>query len=114
MKAILLLFLIVISTNLFSAETIYYIITKVEVVDDAVVRTNIGYVTTEEKADSINTLHCADFDAWRATNLDGLNAATVDVTDYFDVDTIVYEVAIHTKDLGSLGIPLITDLENVE
>ena len=90
----------------------YYIITKLERVNNEIIKSDIGYVTNQVDADYINQTHSLDYYNWMMDNVIELDMGSKVLLDYFIITPYFYTQNKGTTVLPNL--PLITDLNNPE
>jgi hypothetical protein len=93
----------------------YHIIRKIYPLDGELVKEPVGYVTDKADADYIEgNSSYRDFMEWVGDNITNLIDRTVDISDYFEAVTHVYDSSWKTTDITGIDISEITDLDNPE
>ena len=98
---------------LFSEAQDYYLIYKIEKVESDLVYSQVGYVTTDSDAETIESENYANFESWIETNKTSLNLGSKKLIDYFDASQVVYFVKAHLTKIDALDTTLITDINNL-
>ena len=70
----------------------YYIISKIEFIDEAVKHTPIGYTNSAEDAENITETSTKLFTDWIADNIDGLSDCTTCPSAFFNTTPVCYEI----------------------
>ena len=92
----------------------YYVIMKLYIVDGVMTREAIGYVTSEEDKNYVDSTYYSGLSSWIDANIDDLRDQNVYVESYFSPGEVIYQSGWITDDLGDTELTLITDLDNLE
>lgn len=71
-------------------EQEYYIVSRIELVDGKYTQSQIGHVTTTEDRDKINQDYDSTLGAWIKENIDGLQDGSIEISEYFNEDDVVF------------------------
>tara|TARA_Y100000592_G_scaffold33920_1_gene53910 strand:+ start:2252 stop:2527 length:276 start_codon:yes stop_codon:yes gene_type:complete len=90
----------------------YYIISKIELIDDEVVQGPIGYTISEDDINSIED-ELNLFTNWVVYNSDKLTSGEYNIYQFFSGYTNVHQLGWVTDCIDGLDVPLITDINNL-
>tara|TARA_R110000751_G_scaffold53103_3_gene115317 strand:- start:441 stop:719 length:279 start_codon:yes stop_codon:yes gene_type:complete len=85
----------------------YYIVNKIELTEGVVIYTPVGYVTSQEDVDAMESISFS-FSEWINTNYEALTNGTVVLSDHFDVHGPSFTVGTITNYLPD-GLSEITN-----
>ena len=95
------------------SEQYYYIITKTERINNIVQETAIGYTTSTQDADALNTVYNATFGSWIRVNKPLLEAGITHTYSYFAPNQKVYGANSKTTCIDGFNLALITDINTL-
>ena len=90
----------------------YYVITKIETVNENITYTNIGYVLSEIEANAINQNYIS-YNNWIETNKTDLENGIKLISEYFISNPIVYYNLQNTSCIDDFNLSLISDIQNL-
>lgn len=90
----------------------YYIINKIELIDNEVVQNPVGYTTSKDDIDNIED-ELNLFTNWVVYNSDKLTSGEYDIYQFFSGHTEVHQLGWVTNCIDGLDVPLITDINNL-
>ena len=90
----------------------YYVITKIETVNENITYTNIGYVLSEIEANAINQNYIS-YNNWIETNKTDLEKGIKLISEYFISNPIVYYNLQNTSCIDDFNLSLISDIQNL-
>lgn len=89
----------------------YYIIERIELISSEIVRTEIGYLNTEVDRDTFNSIHKANYDAWRVANINDIINNVLSDEDFLISNGTFYVCTLRTNILD--GRESLTQIMNL-
>ena len=90
----------------------YYIITKIETINENITYTNVGYVLSELDVETIN-INYNNYSNWVETNKNDLENGIKLISEFFINTPIVFGCFSQTTYIEGLNISLITNINNL-
>ena len=93
----------------------YYIVSRIEIINSGYSDTPIGYVTSIDDLNTINSVHhYDDFMSWVMENDASLQSGDTIVSVFFETYPVIYGGDWYTTTLAGMNLSEITDLNNPE
>jgi hypothetical protein len=90
----------------------YYIITKIEIINENITYTNVGYVLSELDVETIN-INYNNYSNWVETNKNDLENGIKLISEFFINTPIVFGCFTQTTYIEGLNLSLITNINNL-
>lgn len=88
----------------------YYIISKIEFIEGAVIHTPVGYSTSVTDVDGL----CTAYVDWVKSNVSELESNTSLISTFFEGHPVCHQVGWITTNIEGLLLPEITDFQSLE
>jgi hypothetical protein len=92
----------------------YIIVNRIELINNEVKFTPVGYITSENDANTINTNYENSLGIWLKNNVTELTNGTKSISEYFALNPIVYSAYQETTNISGMGLSLINNINNIE
>ena len=92
----------------------YYIVKKTELINEKISISEIGYVTTQEDANTINEIHKSDYELWREENLSDILSGSLSKVDFLSSNSCYHDCDIITSGLEGRSLNQIINLNTLE
>ena len=91
----------------------YFLVNKISIIDEKVAHITVGYLTSQEDADSFNDIWYDPYSIWISDNKNALELGTTLISEYLETN-VVYGIEVQTTNIDGLDIHEITNLNYPE
>ena len=91
----------------------YYIINEIEIIDEELKYTPIGYTLNEEDRDTLNANYDNTLGMWLKLNVYELSTGIKHISDYFTTSDVIYSANTQTTSIEGMGLTEIIDISEL-